>query len=59
MNPLNTLTLYSFPTLSSFVSKTEEQKDGTAPNEISRLLGHLSRRNFKCKYQERLSRGWR
>jgi len=31
------------------VSKTEEEN---VPNEISRLLGHLSRRSCKYKYQE-------
>jgi len=34
--------MYSLPTLSSFVSETEEEKDGTAPNEISRTWGILA-----------------
>jgi len=33
--------------LSSFVSETEEEENEKFPNEISRLLGHLSRQSCK------------
>ena len=49
MNPLNTLTMYSLPTLSPLYPKAEEENEET-PNKISHILGHsLSRR---------LSRRW-
>jgi len=49
---LNTLTLCSFPTLSSLCPKLEEEEDEEVPDEISRLLGHLSRQIRKQKHQE-------
>jgi len=44
---LNTITLYSLPTLSSFVSETEEEEMEKFPDKVSRLLGHFSCRNCK------------
>jgi len=41
---LNTLTLHSLPTLSFLCPKLEDEE---IPNEISRLLRHLSRQNWK------------
>jgi len=43
--------VYSLPTLSSLCLKLEEEKDEEVPDEISRLLGHLSRQSRKQKYQ--------
>ena len=49
---MNTLTLYSLPTLSSLCPKLEEEEDEEVPDGISRLLGHLGRQSQKQKYQE-------
>jgi len=35
--------MYSLPTLSALCPKLEEEEDEEVPDEISRLLGHLSR----------------
>jgi len=39
------------------VSETEEEEDEEVPNEISRLLGHFSRRSCKQNIK-RFSRRW-
>ena len=44
--------MYSLPTLSSLRPKLEEEEDEEVPDEISGLLGHLSRQSRKQKYQE-------
>jgi len=44
--------VYSLPNLSSLCPKPEEEEDEEVPDEISRLLGHLSRQSRKQKYQE-------
>jgi len=54
---LNTLTLYSLPTLSFLVSKDEEDENENIPDKISHVLGHLSRQSYKQK-SRRLSRRW-
>jgi len=43
--------VYSLPTLSSLCVKPEEEED-EVPDEISHLLGHLSRQSRNQKYQE-------
>jgi len=57
INPLNTLTLYSLPTLSFLVSKNEEKENEEIPDNIFCILGHLSRQSCKQK-SRRLSKGW-
>ena len=44
--------MYSLPTLSSLCPKLEEEEDEEVLDEISRLLGHLSRQSRKQKHQE-------
>jgi len=51
VNPLNTLTLYSLPTLSSLCPKLEKEEDEEVPDEISRLLDILADK-VKNKNQE-------
>jgi len=51
---LNTLTLYSLPTLSFLVSKNDKKEN---EGKIFCILGHLSRRSCKQK-SRRLSRRW-
>jgi len=44
--------MYSLPTLSSLCPKLTKEEDEEVLDEISRLLGHLSRQSRKQQYQE-------
>jgi len=49
---LNTLTLYSLPTLSSFVSETKEEEMEKFPNEVPHAFGHFNYRIRKRNIKE-------
>jgi len=44
--------MYSLPNLSSLCPKLEQEENEEVPDEISHLLGHLSRQSRKQKFQE-------